>query len=110
MRKNVRFTGFLILIFAILIGCEAAMKQEQKRNEEAVQQALAIGTEYFKSKYDVEAEWTDHQFQPEYASNNVALYGHVKDNPDKKIYILINYKTFEVVSSVHPNEEHAEQK
>lgn len=103
MPKNVRYTGFLILIFAILLGCEAAMKPEQE--QAAVQQAMATGTEYFKNKYHLETEWTEHQFQPESASSNVALYGHVKDKPEDKIYILINYKTFEVISSVHPKEE-----
>lgn len=108
MPKNVRYTGFLILIFAILIGCEAAMKPEQE--QAAVQQAMATGTEYFKNKYHLETEWKEHQFQPESASSHIALYGHVKDKPGDKIYILINYKTFEVISSVHPKEEITDKK
>ncbi|MDT8978506.1 hypothetical protein RQP50_19940 [Paenibacillus sp. chi10] len=79
------------------------MNPEQK--QAAVQQAMATGTEYFKDKYGLETEWTEHQFQPEHASSHIALYGHVKDKPEDNIYILINYKTFEVISSVHPKEE-----
>lgn len=84
------------------------MKPEQE--QAAVQQAMATGTEYFKNKYHLETEWTEHQFQPESASSHIALYGHVKDKPGDKIYILINYKTFEVISSVHPKEEITDKK
>lgn len=105
VRKNFLFTGFLFLMFAFLIGCGAQMKQpaEEQRQAEA-DKAMAVGTQYFKEKYGLEVDWTRHEFQPEYVSDNLALYGNVHGKPDQEVYAQVDYRTFEVISTVRPEE------
>lgn len=105
LRKNILFTGFLFLMFVFLIGCGAQMKQPAEGQRQAeVDKAKSVGTQYFKDEYGMEVEWTRHEFQPEYVSDNLALYGHIHGEPDQEVYAQVNYKTFEVISTVRPEE------
>ncbi|MFW5433426.1 hypothetical protein [Paenibacillus apiarius] len=42
------------------------------------------------------------KIQPSYVSDNGALNVDVKGKPDQKVCISINYKMFELISSVRP--------
>lgn len=66
--------------------------------------ATEIGKEYFIENYQTEVEFTSHKFGPEDLGPEVGLNGHVKDNPEQEVFILINYETNEVVTAGVPDE------
>lgn len=68
------------------------MEPADEQNEAVIEKAIEVGTNYFKDKYDLDVEFTEHQFQPSYVSDNVALNGHVKSEPDQKVYISLTIR------------------
>ncbi|WP_339257869.1 hypothetical protein MKZ12_28505 [Paenibacillus sp. FSL R5-0713] len=66
------------------------------KNNNIVKKATPIGTEYFKSKYNVTVKFTDSQVFAGYVYPQVVLYGYVKGDVNQKISIAINYNTYEV--------------
>ncbi|WP_354478915.1 hypothetical protein [Paenibacillus sp. PvP094] len=52
----------------------------------------------------MEVKFTDHKFLPADLSHNVSLSGHVKNNKNTEITILVNYDTFEVQNAIVPKE------
>ncbi|PAF31270.1 hypothetical protein CHI14_12140 [Paenibacillus sp. 7516] len=97
IRKHLTFSFFLICIF-LFSGC---MSNEQKETLEKAQQ---VSLTYFKENYGVEVEFTDYKFLPADLSHNMSLNGHVKNNKDTEITILVNYDTFEVQNAIVPKE------
>ncbi|MFK0522805.1 hypothetical protein ACINKY_11430 [Paenibacillus illinoisensis] len=77
------------------------MSNEQKETLEKAQQ---VSLTYFKENYGVEVEFTDYKFLPADLSHNMSLNGHVKNNKDTEITILVNYDTFEVQNVIVPKE------
>ncbi|WP_413375601.1 hypothetical protein [Paenibacillus taichungensis] len=69
-----------------------------------IEQATEIGQQYFIDQYNTEVEFTDHKFMPKDLSHNVSLSGHVKDDKETEISILIDYDTFEVQTAIVPKE------
>ncbi|MGX1826737.1 hypothetical protein ACWIE6_00675 [Paenibacillus taichungensis] len=69
-----------------------------------IEQATEIGQQYFIDQYNTEVEFTDHKFMPKDLSHNVSLSGHVKDDKEKEISILIDYDTFKVQTAIVPKE------
>ncbi|MCG7377779.1 hypothetical protein MH215_12310 [Paenibacillus sp. ACRSA] len=61
-----------------------------------------MGHQYFIDHYNTEVEFTEHKFMPKDLSNNISLSGHVKNNKETTITILIDYDTFEVQTAVVP--------
>ncbi|MDR9743835.1 hypothetical protein P4H27_05360 [Paenibacillus taichungensis] len=69
-----------------------------------IEQATEIGQQYFIDQYNTEVEFTDHKFMPKDLSQNVSLSGHVKEDKETEISILIDYDTFEFQTAVVPKE------
>lgn len=97
IRKHLTFSFLLICSF-LFSGC---MSNEQKETLEKAQQ---VSLTYFKENYGVEVEFTDYKFLPADLSHNMSLNGHVKNNKDTEITILVNYDTFEVQNVIVPKE------
>ncbi|MDN8591609.1 hypothetical protein Q0V21_22855 [Paenibacillus sp. 11B] len=70
--------------------------------DKIIEQATEIGQQYFIDQYNTEVEFTDHKFMPKDLSHNVSLSGHVQDDKDTEISILIDYDTFEVQTAIVP--------
>ncbi|WP_339849289.1 hypothetical protein [Paenibacillus sp. FSL W7-1088] len=69
-----------------------------------IEQATEIGQQYFIDQYNTEVEFTDHKFMPKDLSHNVSLSGHVKDDKETEVSILIDYDTFEFQTAIVPKE------
>jgi hypothetical protein len=69
-----------------------------------IEEAIQVGQNYFIDEYSTEVEFTDHKFMPKDLSHNISLSGHVKENKDTEITILINYDTFKVQNAIVPKE------
>lgn len=69
-----------------------------------IEQATEIGQQYFIDQYNTEVEFTDHKFMPKDLSHNVSLSGHVKEDKETEISILIDYDTFEFQTAIVPKE------
>ncbi|KOY13047.1 hypothetical protein [Paenibacillus xylanivorans] len=72
--------------------------------DKIIEQATEIGQQYFIDQYNTEVEFTDHKFMPKDLSHNVSLSGHVQDEKETEISILIDYDTFEVQTAIVPKE------
>ncbi|WP_408894173.1 hypothetical protein [Paenibacillus taichungensis] len=72
--------------------------------DKIIEQATEIGQQYFIDQYNTEVEFTDHKFMPKDLSHNVSLSGHVQDDKETEISILIDYDTFEVQTAIVPKE------
>lgn len=97
IKKHLTFSFLFICIF-LFSGC---ISSEQKETLEKAQQ---VSLTYFKENYGVEVEFTDYKYLPADLSHNVSLSGHVKNNKDTGITILVNYDTFEVQNAIVPKE------
>lgn len=69
-----------------------------------IEQATEIGQQYFIDQYNTEVEFTDHKFMPKDLSHNVSLSGHVKEDKETEISILIDYDTFKFQTAIVPKE------
>ncbi|RAI93673.1 hypothetical protein DET54_109129 [Paenibacillus pabuli] len=72
--------------------------------DKIIEQATEIGQQYFINQYNTEVEFTDHKFMPKDLSHNVSLNGHVQDDKETEISILIDYDTFKVQTAIVPKE------
>ncbi|SEK83724.1 MULTISPECIES: hypothetical protein [unclassified Paenibacillus] len=72
--------------------------------DEIIEQATQVGQQYFIDQYNTEVEFTDHKFMPKDLSHNVSLSGHVQDDKETEISILIDYDTFKVQTAIVPKE------
>ncbi|WP_339285744.1 hypothetical protein [Paenibacillus sp. FSL R5-0486] len=72
--------------------------------DKIIEEATQVGHQYFIDHYNTEVEFTDHTFMPKDLSHNISLSGHVKNNKETEITILIDYDTFEVQTAVVPKE------
>lgn len=61
-----------------------------------------MGYQYFIDHYNTKVEFTEHKFMPKDLSHNISLSGHVKNNKETTITILIDYDTLEVQTAVVP--------
>lgn len=68
--------------------------------DKIIEEATQVGHQYFIDHYNTEVEFTDHTFMPKDLSHNISLSGHVKNNKETEITILIDYDTFEVQTAV----------
>lgn len=84
--------------FIILSGC---MSGEQKN---ILQKAEEASLMYFKEKYGIDVEFTDHKFIPADLSHTVSLIGYVKGNKDQEIFTIVDYDTYEVKTGSVPDE------
>ncbi|GIP44262.1 hypothetical protein J45TS6_27210 [Paenibacillus sp. J45TS6] len=75
-----------------------------REDAQAVNKAMEAGKMYFKEKYDLNVEFTRHKFNPPDLGTDVGLYGHLTEDTDTEVFLLINYKTFEVVTVGVPEE------
>lgn len=80
-------------------GCNSIPNQDK-----IIEKATQVGYQYFIDHYNTEVEFIDHTFMPKDLSHNISLSGHVKDNKETEITILIDYDTFEVQTAVVPKE------
>ncbi|WP_340400685.1 hypothetical protein [Paenibacillus sp. FSL H8-0079] len=72
--------------------------------DKIIEEATQVGHQYFIDHYNTEVEFTDHKFMPKDLSHNISLSGHVENNKETEISILIDYDTFEVQTAVVPKE------
>lgn len=72
--------------------------------DKIIEQATQVGQQYFIDQYNTEVEFTDHKFMPKDLSHNVSLSGHVQDDKETEISILIDYDTFKVQTAIVPKE------
>lgn len=80
-------------------GCNSIPNQDK-----IIEKATQVGYQYFIDHYNTEVEFIDHTFMPKDLSHNISLSGHVKNNKEIEITILIDYDTFEVQTAVVPKE------
>ncbi|MEC0123400.1 hypothetical protein [Paenibacillus pabuli] len=72
--------------------------------DKIIDQATEIGQQYFIDQYNTKVEFTDHKFMPKDLSHNVSLSGHIQEDKETEISILIDYDTFEVQTAIVPKE------
>ncbi|OPG95536.1 hypothetical protein B2I21_26060 [Chryseobacterium mucoviscidosis] len=77
------------------------MSNEKK---EIIQKAQVASQTYFKEKYGIDVEFTDHKFIPADLSHTVSLTGYVKGNKDQEIFTMVDYDTYEVKTGSVPDE------
>ena len=75
-----------------------------REDAQAINKAMNAGKTYFKEKYDLNVEFTRHKFNPPDLGTDVGLYGHLTEDPDTEVFLLINYETLEVVTAGVPEE------
>lgn len=80
-------------------GCNSITNQDK-----IIEEATQVGHQYFINHYNTEVEFIDHKFMPKDLSHNISLSGHVKNNKETEITIIIDYDTFEVQTAVVPKE------
>lgn len=77
---------------------------DSREDAQAVTKAMEAGKMYFKEKYDLNVEFTRHKFNPPDLGTDVGLYGHLTEDTDIEVFLLINYETFEVITVGVPEE------
>ncbi|MBD7969586.1 hypothetical protein [Paenibacillus gallinarum] len=77
---------------------------DSRKDAQAVTKAMEAGKTYFKEKYDLNVEFTHHKFNPPDLGTDVGLYGHLTEDTDTEVFLLINYETFEVITVGVPEE------
>ncbi|NUU78017.1 hypothetical protein [Paenibacillus xylanilyticus] len=96
-KKYLIFIFLMISIF-VFTGCTS---DEQK---DTIQKAQQVSLAYFKENYGVDVQFTEHKFLPADLSHNVSLSGHIENNKETEVTILVNYDTFEVKNAIVPKE------
>lgn len=91
---------FIIAVLALAVGY--CSNSKSKKEEIIVQKATVVGIKHFKDKYHIDVVFTSHQIQSGYTANRIALYGNVVDRSEEKVLVLINYRTYEVVTAQAP--------
>lgn len=81
-------------------GC--SFKSDSSADTQVVSKAMEAGKTYFKEKYDLNVEFTRHKFNPPSLGADVGLYGHLIENTNTEVFLLINYKTLEIVTAAIP--------
>ncbi|WP_160036415.1 hypothetical protein [Paenibacillus sp. An7] len=77
---------------------------DSHEDTQAVTKAMEAGKTYFKEKYDLNVEFTHHKFNPPDLGTDVGLYGHLTDDTNTEVFILMNYETLEVLTAGVPKE------
>ena len=75
------------------------MTDEEKQTVQLSQEAAA---KYFDEKYGVEVEFTKHKISPPDLAHTVGLNGHIKDEKEEEIFILVNYDDFTIEAATVP--------
>lgn len=95
---------FLSMLVVLVGGCKS--KKELKREEEIRARAEQVALKHFKDNYNVDVVFTENNLRPAYINTTISFQGHIEGMEDEKIYILIDYTTYEVsVASVPENTE-----
>ncbi|SMF91544.1 hypothetical protein SAMN05661091_5491 [Paenibacillus uliginis N3/975] len=102
MRKRSLFTYLLLIgmILLILGGCNR-MTDEEKETLRLTQEAAEA---YFHEKYGVEVEFTKHKISPPDLAHTVGFNGHIKDNEEEKVFILVNYDDYTIEAASVPED------
>ncbi|NWL90488.1 MULTISPECIES: hypothetical protein [unclassified Paenibacillus] len=66
------------------------------KKEGIIEKANQIGIDYFQKNYNIDVVFTEFKVMPEYISSSVSMHGHVQGAEDETIYLMINYRTYEV--------------
>lgn len=102
MGKRSLLTYLLIIgmIGLILGGCNRMNNQEK----ETVRLSQEAADAYFKEKYGVEVEFTDHKVSPPDLASTVGFNGHLKDQSEKKVFVLVNYEDYSIEAASVPED------
>jgi len=87
---------FFLILSVILVGCGTSKDKEK----EIIERANQTGIEYFKKNYNIDVVFTDFNVKPEYISSSVGMNGHVQGAQDETIYLLIDYRTYEIIERI----------
>jgi hypothetical protein len=66
------------------------------KKKEIIEKANQIGIDYFKKNYNIDVVFTEFKVMPEYISSSVSMHGHVQGAEDETLYLMVNYRTYEV--------------
>ncbi len=94
-----KIIGFM-LILIILGGC--GLNKTNSDKEEIKRKAEQVGIEYFKKNYDADVVFTEYKVMPSYIDNTVGIYGHIKGESEQSIFLMLNYRNFEVIDGIVP--------
>ena len=90
-------------LFLIGTGCGASTSEVSDKAS-IVEEAKDRGVKHFKDKFQLDVVFTQSEVLDTSIADNVNLAGHVKGKADKKVSIIYNYKSWEVVDSIRPKE------
>lgn len=94
----------LILVCFVLIMEGYSFSSDSRENTQAINKAIDTGKTHFKEKYDFNVESTRHKLNPPDLGTDVGLYGHLAEDKDTEVFLLIKYETLEVVTVGVPEE------
>ncbi|WP_336783372.1 hypothetical protein [Paenibacillus illinoisensis] len=77
---------------------------DSHENTQVINKAIEAGITHFKEKYGLNVEFTRHKLNPPDLGTDVGLYGHLVEDKDTEVFLLINYETLEVVTVGVPEE------
>ncbi|WP_152532788.1 MULTISPECIES: hypothetical protein [unclassified Paenibacillus] len=94
----------LIFVCFVLIMACCSFVSDSRENTQAINKAIEAGETHFKEKYNLNFEFTRHKLNPPDLGTDVGLYGHLTEDKDTEVFLLINYETLEVVTVGVPEE------
>ncbi|WP_336764507.1 hypothetical protein [Paenibacillus sp. USHLN196] len=77
---------------------------DSHENTQAINKAKEAGKTHLKEKYDLNVEFTRQKLNPPDLGTDVGLYGHLAEDKDTEVFLLINYETLEVITVGVPEE------
>lgn len=67
------------------------------KDKEIIEKARQTGIEYFKKNYSIDVVFTEYKVMAPYVTSSVSMQGHVQGAEDETLYLMIDYRTYEIV-------------
>lgn len=99
MNKKIILPIFLLLVILMVLGYWRWATVNAEKKEQIVQKAEEVGKKYFQEHYNVDVEFTSNDIVSGYIGNDIGLHGYIKTDKDETVFVLINYRTREVVTA-----------
>lgn len=103
IRKDKSLNVLILVCFVLILG-GCSFLSDSRENTQAINKAIDAGKTHFKEKYDLNVEFTRHKLNPPDLGTDVGLYGHIAEDKDTEVFLLINYETLVVVTVGLPEE------
>ena len=83
-------------------GSSESSDQSQVESEEIKKKAEILGKKHLADSYKLDVVFTEAEVFPSFINTMVNLKGHVVNDPEKKVAIMYNYQTWELIESIRP--------